>query len=58
MDETARLEAALARIVRARRPANAPGAAPVGGAGGVELTARLDALIAELRNVLGRDPGD
>ena len=52
VDETARLEVALARIARARRPA---GAAGTDGAG---LAARLDALIAELRSVLGRDPGD
>ena len=50
VDETARLEAALARIARARRPPAATG----DGA----LAARLDALIAELRSVLGRDPGD
>ena len=51
VDETARLEAALARIARARRPES--GAAP----GGEALAARLDALITELRSVLGRDAG-
>ena len=55
VDDTARLEAALVRIARARRPAG--GAAPAG-IDNAALTARLDALIAELRGVLGRDSGD
>ena len=52
VDETARLEAALARIALARRPDGTAGAETSG------LAARLDALIAELRSVLGRDSGD
>ena len=47
MDETERLEAALARIALARRR---PGDAA--------LATRLDALIAEVRSVLGRDAAD
>ncbi len=55
VDDTARLEAALARIARARRPERT---APAGGGDNAVLSARLDALIAELRSVLGRDQGD
>ena len=52
-DEAARLEAALERIALSR-PACVPGlAAP--SAGTTDLARRLDALIAELRSVLGRD---
>ena len=54
LDETARLEAALARIARARQPEGGVAA----GANGTVLAARLDALIAEIRSVLGRDSAD
>lgn len=67
-DETARLEAALERIARAKLSfTDAPptsshqsGSAPPGNAVGrqAELAHRLDLLIAELRTVLGRDSGD
>ena len=52
-DETARLEAALARIARARKAA---GPALAADQDRQALAARLDALIGELRAVLGRDP--
>ncbi len=53
--EAARLEAALDRI--ARTPSHGP---PVGSskATTADLARRLDALIAELRQVLGRDSAD
>lgn len=54
LDETERLEAALARIARARSNA---GALPAS-TDNATLAARMDALIAELRSVLGRDTGD
>lgn len=53
-----RLEAALERIARraAQRPAVADGALPLSASDPrlIELAARLDALIASLRAVLGR----
>ena len=55
VEETARLEAALARIARARRP---DGPTQADGTDRAMLATRLDALIAELRSVLGRDQGD
>ena len=55
-DETARLEAALARIARARPQAADPSSAA--SPDRQALAARLDALIAELRSVLGRDSAD
>ncbi len=54
VDETARLEAALGRIARARPKAGGLSAGP----GNAALAARLDVLIAELRSVLGRDSSD
>ncbi len=51
-DAADRLEAALERI--ASRFGHAPSQAPAA----PELSARLDALIAELRSVLGRDSAD
>ena len=48
--DAARLEAALARIARARPPAQAAPAP-----GNDEAKHRLDALITDLRAVLGRD---
>ncbi len=53
--EAARLEAALERIARAGPRAARDGCAE---ASRVELTRRLDALIAELRQVLGRHSAD
>ena len=50
-DEADRLEAALERIARRANPA-------AGEAVPSDLPARLDALIAELRAVLGRDSAD
>ena len=48
-DQADRLEAALERIASSRaQKAGDPGAAS-------DLASRLDALIAELRSVLGRD---
>ena len=55
-DEAARLEAALERIAGSR-PAATPGQAPAH-ASNIDLTRRLDSLIAELRTVLGRDGAD
>ena len=55
-DEAARLEAALERIARSRSQATA-GHAPAP-SGTADLARRLDALIAELRTVLGRDSAD
>ena len=54
-DEAARLEAALDRIALARPRLHARSAPDQGTA---ELARRLDALIAELRQVLGRDSAD
>jgi hypothetical protein len=51
-DDTARLEAALNRIAKARAPVATPGIDTSAIAG------RLDALIAEIRAVLGKDPVD
>jgi hypothetical protein len=62
--EAARLEAALARIARAatsRAPAAASpdaGRAPMPRIETREIKSRLDALIIELRSVLGRDSSD
>jgi len=50
-EETARLEAALERIARARARRAGQPATPAT----VALAARLDALIAEIRAVLGKD---
>jgi hypothetical protein len=61
--EAARLEAALARIARAARAAPpqvvSPEAPVLAEAGPTrEIKSRLDALIIELRSVLGRDSSD
>jgi hypothetical protein len=62
--EAARLEAALARIARAARSVPVPRTphpaepAPVAKAETGEIKSRLDALIIELRSVLGRDSSD
>ena len=55
-DEAARLEAALERIALSR-PASVPGQTAAS-ADTADLARRLDALIAELRSVLGRDGAD
>lgn len=55
--DAARLEAALARIARARSARPAAAGKPAAQAD-VDLRARLDDLIAELRGVLGRDLAD
>ncbi len=64
-DETARLEAALARIAQARprghRPSPAQPDQPTAirpAPDNAALAARLDALIAELRTVLGCSSSD
>ena len=54
-DEAARLEAALDRIARAKPRASQAGPADPNRAA---LARRLDGLIAELRQVLGRDSAD
>ena len=55
-DEAGRLEAALDRIAQARTTPS-PGQ-PATGDTNALLARRLDALIAELRAVLGRDSAD
>ena len=55
VEDPARRDAALARIARARRP---DGPTQADGTDRAMLATRLDALIAELRSVLGRDQGD
>ncbi len=54
-DEAARLEAALERIAQNRTRAGRP--AETGGHT-AEIARRLDALIVELRTLLGRDSAD
>ena len=56
-DEAARLEAALTRIAQARPSLKRPSAGEAG-LDKAALASRLDALITELRGVLGRDSAD
>ncbi len=56
--DAARLEAALARIARARAAPRPAQASAAGQAETADLRARLDDLISELRSVLGRDSAD
>jgi hypothetical protein len=53
-EDAARLAAALERLARLR-PA---GLTPEAGRGTADLARRLDALIAELRGVLGKEAAD
>ena len=57
-DETARLEAALTRIAHVRVRGDAAVPRPEAAPDRRVLAERLDALIAELRSVLGRDSAD